>query len=79
MKPVKVERKGEYQGVPQWGITGSAEMTPTKATAEKWARLENAARKQRGSASTIAALVVVTLFIIFAVAAMPLINSLGVK
>lgn len=34
---------------------------------------------QRGSASTIAALAVVTLFIIFAVAAMPLINSLGVK
>lgn len=42
---VKVERKGSYQGVPQWGITGAAEITPSKATAEKWARLENAARR----------------------------------
>ena len=44
MKLAKVERKGTYQGVPQWGITGSAEITPSRATAEKWARLENAAK-----------------------------------
>lgn len=47
MKRVHVERKGTYQGVPQWGITGSSEITPSKATAEKWARLENAARIAR--------------------------------
>lgn len=41
---VKVERKSPYQGVPQWGITGASESTPSKATAEKWARLENASR-----------------------------------
>ena len=45
MKNVKVERKGTYQGVAQWGITGCAEMTHSRKTAEKWARLENAARK----------------------------------
>lgn len=36
-------------------------------------------RRQRGSASTIAAVFVVALFIVFAVAVTPLINSLGVK
>lgn len=45
-KPIKVERKGTYQGVPQWGITGQAEITPSKATAEKWAQLENANRNK---------------------------------
>lgn len=79
MKTVKVERKGSYQGVLQWGITGSSEITPSKATAEKWARLENAARKQRGSASTVAAMFLVALFVVFAIAAMPLIHSLEVK
>lgn len=44
MTLAKVERKGTYQGVPQWGITGSAEITPSRATAEKWARLENATK-----------------------------------
>ncbi len=44
MTLTKVERKGTYQGVPQWGITGQAEITPSRATAEKWARLENANR-----------------------------------
>jgi hypothetical protein len=33
--------------------------------------------RQRGSASTIAAAFVVALFLVFAVAVMPLINSLG--
>lgn len=46
MNTVKVVRKGTYQGVPQWGISTSAEITPSKATAEKWARLENAALAQ---------------------------------
>lgn len=41
--------------------------------------LDEFERRQRGGASTLAALAVVTLFIIFAVAAMPLINSLGGK
>lgn len=44
--PARIERKGTYQGVPQWGITGSAELTPSRATAEKWARLENAERQR---------------------------------
>lgn len=43
-KIVKIERRSPYQGVPQYGITGCAETTPSKATAEKWARLENTAR-----------------------------------
>lgn len=43
MTQAKVVRKGSYQGVPQWGISTSAEITPSKQTAEKWARLENAA------------------------------------
>lgn len=40
MKQVTVVRKGTYQGVPQWGISTSNEMTPDKKTAEKWAQLE---------------------------------------
>lgn len=49
VKLVKVEKKGTYQGVPQWGITGSAEITPSRKTAEKWAQLENncSANKRR--------------------------------
>jgi hypothetical protein len=35
---VKVERRGSYQGVPQYGITGCSEITPSRATAMKWAR-----------------------------------------
>lgn len=31
--------RGSYQGVPQWGITGSAEITPSRATAIRWAAL----------------------------------------
>lgn len=42
MKKVKVEKRGSYQGVPQYGITGYAEITPSRKTAEKWAALENA-------------------------------------
>ena len=38
----KVVRKGSYQGVAQWGISTSAEITPSRATARKWAELENA-------------------------------------
>lgn len=38
----KVVRKGTYQGVQQWGINTASEITPSKATAEKWVRLENA-------------------------------------
>ena len=38
----KVVRKGSYQGVAQWGINTSAEITPSRATARKWAELENA-------------------------------------
>jgi hypothetical protein len=38
----KVVRKGSYQGVAQWGISTSSEITPSKATAQKWAALENA-------------------------------------
>ena len=41
----KVERRGTYQGVPQYGITGCAEITPNKKTASKWAALANAANK----------------------------------
>jgi hypothetical protein len=48
---IKIERRAPYQGVPQWGITGCAEITPSKATAQKWAALEtaalNAAAKRR--------------------------------
>ena len=43
MTLAKVVRKGSYQGVSQWGISTSAEITPSKATAAKWAELENAA------------------------------------
>lgn len=43
---VKVEKRGTYQGVPQYGITGSAEITPSLATARKWAALENAAQER---------------------------------
>ena len=39
-KLVKVERKGTYQGVPQWGITDSPEKTPSRSTAVRWAALE---------------------------------------
>ena len=38
----KVVRKGSYQGVAQWGISTGSEITPSKATAQKWAALENA-------------------------------------
>lgn len=38
----KVVRKGSYQGVSQWGISTSSEITPSRATARKWAELENA-------------------------------------
>ena len=38
----KVVRKGSYQGVTQWGISTSAEITPSRKTARKWAELENA-------------------------------------
>jgi hypothetical protein len=38
----KVVRKGSYQGVTQWGINTSSEITPSRATARKWAELENA-------------------------------------
>lgn len=46
MTLAKVVRKGSYQGVPQWGISTSSEITPNRAIAQKWADLENAARKQ---------------------------------
>ena len=38
----KVVRKGSYQGVSQWGISTSSEITPSRKTAQKWAELENA-------------------------------------
>ena len=38
----KVVRKGSYQGVSQWGISTSSEITPNHKTAQKWADLENA-------------------------------------
>jgi hypothetical protein len=38
----KVVRKGSYQGVSQWGIDTSSEITPSRKTAQKWAELENA-------------------------------------
>jgi hypothetical protein len=44
MTLAKVVRKGCYQGVPQWGISTSAEITPSKTTAKKWATLENTQR-----------------------------------
>jgi hypothetical protein len=40
----RVRRMGSYQGVPQWGITGSSEVTPSRSVAQKWAQLENADR-----------------------------------
>ena len=42
---IQVERRGSYQGVPQYGITGQSEITPSRANAAKWAQLENAAQK----------------------------------
>ena len=42
MTQAKVVRKGSYQGVAQWGISTSSEITPSRATAVKWAKLENA-------------------------------------
>jgi hypothetical protein len=42
MTLAKVVRKGSYQGVSQWGISTSSEITPSRATARKWADLENA-------------------------------------
>lgn len=39
----RVVRKGSYQGVPQWGLANCAAITPSRATAEKWAALELAA------------------------------------
>ena len=42
MTLTKVVRKGSYQGVPQWGISTASEITPTRATAQKWADVENA-------------------------------------
>lgn len=42
MTLAKVVRKGSYQGVTQWGISTSAEITPSRKTAQKWADLENA-------------------------------------
>ena len=42
MREIKVERRGSYKGVSQYGITGCAEITPTRAVAEKWARLARA-------------------------------------
>ena len=38
----KVVRKGSSQGVKQWGISTSSEITPSRKTAQKWAELENA-------------------------------------
>ena len=37
----KVVRKGSYQGVAQWGINTSSDITPSRKTAQKWAELEN--------------------------------------
>lgn len=45
-KVVKVERRGSYQGTPTYGITGQSEITTSRATAKKWAALENAANKK---------------------------------
>ena len=42
MTLAKVVRKGNYQGVSQWGVSTSSEITPSRATARKWAELENA-------------------------------------
>ena len=47
MTLAKVVRKGSYQGVSQWGISTSAEITPSKKTARKWAELENARTKNQ--------------------------------
>ena len=43
----KVVRKGSYQGVAQWGISTSSEITPSRKTARKWADLENARNPKR--------------------------------
>lgn len=48
VKKVQVERKGTYQGVPQWGITGDNEnTTPDRKTAQRWAEAENSARQKQ--------------------------------
>jgi hypothetical protein len=47
MTKATVVRKGTYQGVPQWGISTSAEITPSKKTAEKWAQAENNVMRTR--------------------------------
>ena len=47
-KVVRAVRKGSYQGVPQWGIDTSSEITPSRVTAQKWADLENARARFRG-------------------------------
>lgn len=44
---IKVERKSSYQGVPQWGINISPEITPSRSVAQKWAEAEIAARRDR--------------------------------
>lgn len=44
----EVVRKGSYQGVAQWSINTSSEITPRRKTAQKWAELENA---QKGKES----------------------------
>src|ERR1700690_90819 len=51
MTLAKVVRKGSYQGVPQWGINTASEITPSKATAEKWAQAENADKVGRSKAA----------------------------
>lgn len=43
---VIVERRNSYQGVPQYGISGQSEITPSREIAEKWAMLENARRRK---------------------------------
>jgi hypothetical protein len=47
MAQVTVVRKGTYQGVPQWGISTSAEITPSKKTAKKWAQAVNNAIRDK--------------------------------
>lgn len=49
---IKVERRGSYQGVPQYSITGASEITPSRAVAKKWAALaEHEARKPKKAVS----------------------------
>jgi hypothetical protein len=58
MTAIKVERRGKYQGVPQYSITGAAEITPSRATARKWAEqseAESAAYARRWNARAQAA------------------------